>query len=139
MDIKILIVDDEESITASLTRYFDLMGYKASATSSPLEALRMVENDNYMVVISDIVMPEMGGIELLKRIKKFNGMIQVIMMTGVVTIENVLACLRNGANECFLKPLDDLEDMKNAVDEAVGKLEKWERLIRSMVKRKSAE
>lgn len=139
MDIKILIVDDEESITTSLARYFDLMGYKAAAVNSPVEALRMVEKENYMVVISDIVMPEMSGIELLNRVKEFNGMIQVIMMTGVVTIENVLACLRNGANECFLKPLDDLEDMKNAVDEAVRKLEKWEGLIRSMVKRKSAE
>ena len=97
----------------------------------------MILEENYMIVISDIMMPGISGIELLKRVKEYNGMIQVIMMTGVVTIENVLACLRNGANECLLKPLD-LEKTKTAVDDAIGRLERWENLIKSMIKRRSA-
>jgi len=136
MNIKLLIVDDESSITSSLTRYFELMDYNVKGVNSPLEALETIHRENYMVVISDIMMPEMNGIEMLKKIKKFNGMIQVIMMTGVVTIENVLSCLQNGANDCFLKPLDNLEDMKKAVDESMSKLEKWESLIKDMVHRK---
>ncbi len=134
-----LIVDDESGITESLTRYFRLLDYNVDSTNNPKEALDMVCNDNYMVVISDIMMPDMSGIELLKRVKKYNGMIQVIMMTGVITIENVLACLSNGANECFLKPLDDLEKIKEAVDEAIAKLTKWENLIKTMVKRKGID
>lgn len=136
MEAKILIVDDEEGITNSLVRYFRLLGYKADGVNSPVKALEMIHNENYMIVISDIMMPEMSGIEMLGKIKSFNGMIQVVMMTGVVTIENVLACLRNGANDCYLKPLEDLTVMKGAVDEAIGRLSKWESLIKQMIHRK---
>jgi DNA-binding NtrC family response regulator len=137
MKAKILIVDDEEGITNSLVRYFRMLDYTVDGANSPIKALEMIHNQNYMIVISDIMMPEMTGIELLRRIKEFNGMIQVIMMTGVVTIENVLACLRNGANDCYLKPLADLTIMKTAVDEAADRLTKWEGLIKQMISRKS--
>lgn len=136
MEPKILIVDDEEGITNSLVRYFRMLEYKVDGVNSPVKALEMIHNENYMIVISDIMMPEMSGIEMLRRVKDFNGMIQVIMMTGVVTIENVLACLRNGANDCYLKPLDDLTVMKGAVDEAIMRLVKWESMIKQMIGRK---
>lgn len=136
MDVKLLIVDDETGITDSLSRYFRLMDYNVTVSNDPVKAMDMICQENYMVVISDIMMPEMSGIELLKKIKKYNGMIQVIMMTGVITIDNVLACLSNGANECFLKPLDDLEVIKQAVDDAISKLNRWEGLIKNMVSRK---
>jgi len=136
MEAKILIVDDETGITSSLTRYFRLMGYNVDSSNDPREALNLILEENYMVVISDIMMPGMSGIELLKKVKEYNGMIQVIMMTGVVTIENVLACLGAGANECMLKPLDNLEKIKRAVDEAIAKLGRWEELIKTMIKRK---
>ncbi len=136
MDIKILIVDDEENITSSLKRYFKLMDYKVDSCNSPVEALEMIYKHNYKVVISDISMPEMTGIELLQKIKEYNGMIQVIMITGVVTVENVLGGLKGGANECLLKPLDDLEELKSAVDQSIAKLEKWEGMLKTMVRRK---
>ncbi len=129
-------MDDEEGITSSLTRYFEMHGYDVSSANSPVKALSMIQEDNYMVVISDIMMPEISGIELLSSIKKFNGMIQVIMITGVVTIENVLNCLQSGANDCYLKPIDDLEILKDAVDRAIARLTRWEDLIGSMVKRR---
>lgn len=133
MEVKLLIVDDETGITDSLSRYFKLLDYDVTTSNNPLKAMDMICKENYMVVISDIMMPEISGIELLKRIKKYNGMIQVIMMTGVLTIDNVLACLSNGANECFLKPLDNLDVVKQAVDDAVAKLNRWENMIKNMV------
>lgn len=136
MHFKILIVDDETGITDSLSKYFRMLDYDVATSNNPEEAMQMITDENYMIVISDIMMPQMSGIELLKRIKKYNGMIQVIMMTGVVTIENVLACLSNGANECLLKPLEDLETVKETVDDATAKLDRWQNLIKSMVKRK---
>lgn len=136
MKYKVLVVDDEESIVNALTRYLTLYDYDVVGVTSPEEALALVRKENIMVVISDIMMPHMSGIELLAAIKEFNGMVQVIMCTGVVKIENVLECLRLGANHCFLKPLDDLSQIKDAVDDATGRLVRWEELIRSMVKRK---
>jgi len=136
MRTKLLIVDDEEGITRSLVRYFELNEFDVAATNDPLIGLKMVEEENYQIVISDIMMPGMDGMEFLSKIKAFNGGIQVIMITGVVSIDNVLTCLRRGANYCFLKPLDDLESLKNAVDDCAATLVRWEELIRSMVKRK---
>lgn len=135
MKVKLLIIDDEKSITNSLERYFKLLDYDVTSSNSPLEALEMIKEENFSIVISDISMPDMDGVELLKKIKKYNGMIQVIMMTGVVTIENILGCLTNGANDCFLKPLD-MESLKKAVDDATAKLLKWENIIKSMVRQK---
>lgn len=137
MGVKLLIVDDETGITKSLYRYFKLLDYDVTTSNNPVEAMEMITKENYMVVISDIMMPEMSGIDLLKKIKKYNGMIQVVMMTGVMTIDNVLACLSSGANECFLKPLEDLEVIKKAVDESIAKLARWEKVIKSMISKKN--
>lgn len=136
MRYKILVVDDEESIVNAVTRYLDLYDYDVVGATDPVEALEKVKEENVMVVISDIMMPGMSGIELLAAVKEFNGMVQVIMMTGVEKIENILECLRLGANNCFLKPLDDLEQVREAVDDSFRRLARWEELIRSMVKRK---
>lgn len=136
MNPGILIVDDEVNITTSLKRFFELNDYKVMVTNSPLDAIRIVEEENIQVVITDIMMPEMSGIELLKKIKEFNGGIQVIVITGVVSIDNVLTCLRAGAQDCFLKPLKTLDDLRSAVDRAIETLDRWEKLLGSMVKSK---
>lgn len=131
---KILIVDDEKDITTTLKRYFTFEGYSVDTTNDPYTALKLINDDNYLIVISDIAMPGMTGIELLSRIKKYNGMIQVIMITGFVTLDNILTCLRLGADDCFLKPLSNLDELKGSVDEAIGKLTKWKRLMASMTR-----
>lgn len=138
MKIKILVVDDEPEITDSLVRILRIEGYEADGVTNPITALEMVKKDNYLVVISDIQMPEMRGTELLRRIKEYNGMIQVIIITGYITIDNILTCLRRGANDCFFKPLKDKDELLNAVKVATGKLERWEQIISQMVKLKAA-
>lgn len=135
--IKILIVDDEVDITNTLKRYFVFEGYDIDVTNDPYSALKMIHNNNYLLVISDISMPGMSGIELLRKIKEYNGMIQVIMITGYVTLDNILNCLRLGADECFLKPLRDLDDLKKAVDDSIVKLSRWRRLMSNIAHNKS--
>lgn len=131
---KILIVDDEKDITSTLKRYFVFEGYDVDVTNDPYTALRMIHEGNYLIVISDIAMPGMTGIELLQRIKEYNGMIQVIMVTGYVTLDNILTCLRLGADDCFLKPLSDLDNLRDSVNEAITKLKKWKSLMASMTR-----
>ena len=135
--IKILIVDDEIDITNTLKRYFVFEGYDIDVTNDPYSALKMIHNNNYLLVISDISMPGMTGIELLQKIKEYNGMIQVIMITGYVTLDNILNCLRLGADECFLKPLRDLDDLKKAVDDSIIKLNRWRHLMSDIAHNKS--
>ncbi len=130
--IKILVVDDEKEITEALRRYFTFAGYTVAVANDPYTALRMIHEENFLIVISDIAMPGMSGVELLSRVKAYNGMIQVIMITGYVTLENILSCLRLGADDCFLKPLTDMTALEAAVAEAVAKLRKWSRLMFSI-------
>lgn len=138
MNPRILLIDDEKSITDSLIRFLEFEGYKADAINDPLKAMELIEKTNYMVVISDISMPGKNGIELLSEIKKHNGMIQVIMITGFVTMENILSCLREGASDCLFKPLD-LEQFRDAVEEAVGKIKKWEKILKWLQKGKKGK
>lgn len=138
MKIKILVVDDEPEITDSLVRILRIEGYEADGVTNPITALEMVKKDNYLVVISDIQMPEMRGTELLRSIKEYNGMIQVIIITGYITIDNILTCLRRGANDCFFKPLEDKNELLGAVKVATDKLKRWEQVISQMVKMKAA-
>ena len=137
MNIKVLVVDDEPEITESLVRILKMEGYDAAGVTNPLVALDMVKKENYLIVVSDIQMPEMRGTELLQKIKEYNGMIQVIIITGFVTIDNILTCLRRGANDCFFKPLKNSEALLGAVGVAKEKLVRWENIIGELVKMKA--
>ncbi len=131
LQIRILIVDDEPEITAVLERHLTLEGYDVEACNNPVEALAKIKTDNYMVVISDIMMPQMSGIQLLQEIKAYHGGIQVIMLTGYVTMSNVLSCMRSGASSCTFKPLHDMNEITREVDKAVEDIRAWQdRLVR---------
>lgn len=127
--IKILVVDDEQGVANAIRRYFAFEGYDIDAAYDPYTALSRIHKENFLIVISDIAMPGMTGVDLLRRIKSYSGMIQVIMITGYVTLDNILSCLRLGADDCFLKPLGDMSLLQAAVDEAIAKLQKWSQLM----------
>lgn len=135
MNTKILIIDDEKTVSDSLLRFLKFEGYEADTVNDPLKAMEMIEKTNYMVVVCDISMPGKTGIELLSEIKQYNGMIQVIMITGFVTMENILSCLSLGASDCLFKPLD-LDKFREAVEESVGKIKKWEKILKGLQKGK---
>ncbi|MFN0118484.1 MAG: response regulator [Elusimicrobiota bacterium] len=130
--IKILIVDDEKETTDMLVRYFKLENYDATACNTPIEALNLIKNDNFLVCILDIQMPEMNGIDLLKKIKQINGMTGVIMMSDHASTENILTCLRRGAETCFLKPISDLSELKKIVDTLIKRFKTWQKLIQKL-------
>lgn len=125
----ILIVDDEVNIQNSLARRYKLKGYYIETANNGKEALNLLEKKPFHVVISDIKMPVMDGVELLKKIREEYPMTRVIMMTGYVTLDNGLACLRRGADTCIFKPLEDLNEMDSAVDSALKYLEHWEKKL----------
>lgn len=126
MDKTLLIVDDEENIYKSLSRRYSLKGYIVDTAENGQDALEKMEEKSYRVVISDIKMPIMDGVELLRHIRKDYPMTRVIMMTGYVTLENALACLRHGADTCIFKPFEDLSEMDVAIEDALKYLQHWE-------------
>ena len=138
MNVKILVVDDEEHICSTLSRHFEYLGYDVDTACNGREALVKLEDSRTDIIISDIKMPEMDGVELLERVRQEYPMIRVIMMTGYVTLENGLACLRHGADTCIFKPIEDMSELELAVDSAVKYLNHWQVKLKILRELKTA-
>lgn len=130
---RILIVDDEEDIVITLRKHLELEGYTVDSACGGLEALDKVKNDKYHLLLTDIVMPEMDGVELLKQVKRYDALTQVIMMTGYSTMDTTLNSLEHGANDYILKPFKNIEEVIKIVDASVEKLERWRESIVQIV------
>jgi len=103
---KILIVDDEEGMRRLLCRLLNRDGFETVAAESGVEALRILASDDVDLVITDIQMPQMGGLELLSEIKAFNPTLPVIVITAYGTVESAVQALRSGAYDYITKPFE---------------------------------
>lgn len=121
---RIAIVDDEEKVLSSLKRYFELKNYQVETFSEPVKALKVIKSRFIKIVLTDINMPVMNGIEMLSRLKKHNQLIKVIMMTGDATAENVRAAMQKGASGFVVKPFDSLQMVEKEVEKAITLVEK---------------
>jgi len=105
-DFRILLVDDEVDFVETLSERLSLRGYNVKAVSSPLEAMPLLHSFSPNLVILDIKMPEMNGIEFLKLTKKINPSIDVIMLTAFGNMNFVEESMESGAIEYIIKPID---------------------------------
>jgi two-component system nitrogen regulation response regulator NtrX len=101
----VLIVDDEPSIVQSLSGLLSDEGYKVSTAFNGHDALKVIDSDSPDLVLLDIWMPGLDGIETLKEIKKYNPHVQVIIITGHGTIETAVKATKLGAFDLVEKPL----------------------------------
>ncbi len=129
-DLKILIVDDEQDVLEALKTHLELDGFQVETALSGEEALTCVEQKAYHIVFSDINMPVMDGIELLKRIKKSRGEVLVVMITAYSSLHKVWMCRACGAYDYLLKPFRDPDEIQAVVTRAAADLQRWEELIR---------
>lgn len=129
MSRRLLIVDDEESIRISLARHFRMQDMDVETASDGVDALEKLSRFPYRVLVSDVMMPRMDGIGLLRRMRAEYPMTRTIMITGYVTLENALACLKFGAETCIFKPFSDLSELDGAVDAAFAYHERWEKKL----------
>ena len=121
----ILIVDDETEIRNLLIRHFTFEEYKILEAGDGREALDVLENNKVDVVISDIVMPSMSGVEMLEAISTEHPMIRTVMMTGYVTQIHLLKCMQFHAETVIYKPINDLQEIEDAVSGAFTSLNRW--------------
>lgn len=106
---KILIVDDEEGLRRLLVRVLGKEGFQAVAVGSGNEALVQIAGEDFDLVITDIQMPGMNGLELMRRLKAFDSVLPVIVMTAYGTVENAVEALRIGAYDYLTKPFESDE------------------------------
>ncbi|MFN8239713.1 MAG: sigma-54 dependent transcriptional regulator [Bacteroidales bacterium] len=104
--VSILIVDDEESVRDSLYNWFIEDGYKVECAADARKALSMLESEDFDIILADIKMPGMDGLEMLKRIKSLRKDSIVIMMTAFATVDTAVQALKDGAFDYVTKPFD---------------------------------
>ncbi len=115
--ISILIVDDEESVRDSLFNWFIEDGYRVECAENANRALSLLESDNFDIILADIKMPGMDGLEMLRRIKVLKADAIVIVMTAFATVDTAVQALKDGAFDYVTKPFDP-DDLSHLIRNA---------------------
>jgi DNA-binding NtrC family response regulator len=116
--LKVCIVDDEVEFVTTLAERLELRGFEAQIATDGKKALHLIETDPSQVVILDVMMPGMGGLEVLQRIKEINPQIPVILLTGHSSTKEGREGMRLGAFDYLMKPLN-IDDLIKKMQEAV--------------------
>jgi len=133
--MKMMLVDDEERFLSTTTKVLSKKGYDVDTAKSGSEAIEKLMVQNIHVVILDVKMPEMDGIQTLKQIKRQFPLVEVIMLTGHATVESAVEGLKAGATDYLMKPTD-IDDLIKKAEEAFEKRQRLEEKIRVAQTRK---
>jgi len=105
-DLSILVVDDELSVRDSLSNWFSEDGYSVDTAEDAKEALKKIEANDFHIILIDIKLPGMDGLELNRRIKSINEDAVVIIMTAFASVDSAVQALKDGAYDYVCKPFD---------------------------------
>lgn len=119
--ISILIVDDEESVRDSLYNWFIEDGYRVESAENAKKALTILESDQFDIILADIKMPGMDGLEMLRRIKSIKPEAIVIVMTAFATVDTAVKALKDGAYDYVTKPFDP-DDLTHLIRNATNQI-----------------
>ncbi len=117
---KILVVDDEEDVRDTLYNVLKSLNYEPYTAASGAEALEVIKNTPIDVVLSDLYMPEMDGIELLKRIRAVDPKMVFLMITAHPTVETAVEAIKKGAYDYLTKPFH-IEEVRLKINRALEK------------------
>ncbi|HSL17687.1 MAG TPA: response regulator [Methylomirabilota bacterium] len=117
MTEKVLLVDDEEEFVETLAERMRTRGMEVATTNSGADALERVDAEDFDVVVLDLKMPGIDGMEALERIKRRRPDIQVVLLTGYATVEKGVEAIKLGALEFLEKPVD-LASLTDAIHKA---------------------
>ncbi len=116
----ILVVDDEEDILVSFKEILEDEGYKVDISPNPKEAVELVKQNDYDLIISDLKMPQMSGDQFLKEVRKYNQTSSFIVLTAYGTVETAVDCMKHGAFDYLSKPIDfNQESVWDTIDQAI--------------------
>ncbi|MDH5695058.1 MAG: PAS domain S-box protein [Dehalococcoidia bacterium] len=115
---RILVVDDEEIVHLTMRRLLEPDGYTIDSAYGGAEALSKIDA-GYDLLILDIRMPDLDGIEVLREIRKRQLAIEVLILTGYATLESATQALSYGARAYLMKPIEDIPEFKNKIQEAM--------------------
>jgi ATP-dependent Lon protease len=117
---RILIVDDEEHVRNLFKRVLLKEGYEVECAASGIEAIEKLEKDSFDLVVTDLKMDKVDGIELLAKGKSINQSLPFIMISGYGTVQTAATAVSNGVAEFLMKPID-IGELKQAVKKVLRK------------------
>ncbi len=108
---RILIVDDDSQMREALTVAIHRYGYPVDAAKNANTALEMIREKDYSLIITDMKMPGMSGLEFIKSVRAHTLTVPILVITGFATVENAVECMKHGASDYLMKPFsfDTLE------------------------------
>jgi DNA-binding NtrC family response regulator len=139
--VSILIVDDEESVRDSLYNWFMEDGYRVECAENARKALSILESGSFDIILADIKMPGMDGLEMLRRIKLLKSDSIVIIMTAFATVDTAVQALKDGAFDYITKPFDpdDLSHLIRNATKQISLAEENENLKKKVVSLENVE
>ena len=114
MTASILVIDDEPATQDTLGIFLETEGYQVATAGSGEEALARIESENFDVIVTDVIMPGLSGLEVLERSRQLSPRAEVILITGHATVEMAIQALRRGAGDYLQKPFV-LHDLARSV------------------------
>jgi len=115
---RVLIVDDDDAVLRAHARVLAAKGYTVSSAASGAAAMQAMQDDAFEVILSDVDMPGMNGIQLLERVRAYDVDVPVVLMTGNPSTGTAIQALERGALRYLLKPID-LSELVKVMDDAV--------------------
>ena len=115
---KILIVDDDPEIRTNLTEIFNDAGYEAMSAASGKEAIDTASHEQFDVILLDLIMPKMSGIDTLVELKRATPWSRVIMLTAFATRDNAIEAIKKGASDFIYKPFK-IEELLTKVGQVI--------------------
>jgi DNA-binding NtrC family response regulator len=103
--LRVLIVDDEEELVSALVERLNLRGFQARGVTTGMAALEYLQDESCDVVLLDVKMPGLGGLEVIRRIKDMKPRLQVVLLTGHGSVETVEEGMSLGAFDYLMKPV----------------------------------
>jgi len=124
----VLVADDDPDVLFAVSERLRAEGFRVETARDGREALLRLEGDDFDVILSDIMMPDMNGIELLRRVRSHDLDLPVVLMTGQPRMETAIQAVEHGALRYLLKPLSG-EELTEAVESAVRlhRVARWKR------------
>ena len=119
---KILLVDDEKNIRKMLTRVLSNEGYFINEATDGLDAIKKLEKEKYSLILLDLKMPGLNGLETLKNIRKSDFHVPVIMMSAYGSVTEAVDAMKLGALDYLVKPFD-IEELKITINRAIKQYE----------------
>ena len=117
---RIMVVDDEKGMCDFLRYLLEGEGYQVDHANSGIEALSKLEQSPFQLVLADIKMPGMDGLEMLRRIKEIDEDIIVIVMTGYSSLETAIKAIKYNAHNYLTKPFDDPDAVLAAIENGLA-------------------